>query len=737
MASIIPGFEYDIFISYRQKDNKGGRQGAPLSGATQFREAGWVSEFVEALKTELESTFKEDISIYFDENPHDGLLETHSVDKSLEGKLKCLIFIPIISQTYCDSRCYAWQNEFCVFNKGAKEDKFGRDIRLVSGNVASRILPIKIHDLDPDDKILLENELGGVLRSIEFIYKSAGVNRPLRAHEEHPQDNINKTFYRDQINKVANAIKEIITAIKDPDRQIADISEGAYKSETLKQVSSRTKVVAESVLLMALIVLGILFIPKLCKSSGHVEKSVAVLPFENLSGNKEDDWFGEAMTDETIMQLYKIKELVVRSRTSVMQYKETSKTIPVIGKELNVNYLIEGSIQRIENQVRISVNLVNALTDNHLWGETYERKWEDISSLQSIIAKQIAEKLETVLTPEEKAQIEKAPTNNPIAYNSYLQGRFFWNKRTTEALKKSIEYFSTSVKEDPQYALAYAGLADAYSILAWWGWYPRIEGYSKAKEYALKALDIDKDLSDAHAILGTLLCWSDWKWDEAAKELKLAVELNPNNANAHQYYSELLDIIRNNNDARLEINKAMELDPFSTAINATSALYFFNEGKFEEALNTYKKTLEINPGFIHAYLMQFEIYIKQQGNDFKAAEAIQKYMLGDSLTMPVANILKEEYNKSGINGILTWLIGWQQNNPAADLYVAKWYAMLGKKKESLECLKKVIELHSSEIPGTNLYPDEIPRIYNSPNFDNLHSEPEFQAILKKMGLSGY
>jgi hypothetical protein len=199
MASLLPCYEYDIFISYRQKDNK---------------HDGWVTEFVDELRGELEATFKEDISIFFDENPNDGLLETHSVDKSLEGKLKCLIFIPIISQTYCDPKSFAWQHEFCAFNKFAKEDKYGRDIRLVGGNVASRILPVKIHDLDPEDKTLLKYELGGVLRCIEFIYKSAGVNRPLRVNEDHPHDNLNKTYYCDQINKVANAIKEIITAIK-------------------------------------------------------------------------------------------------------------------------------------------------------------------------------------------------------------------------------------------------------------------------------------------------------------------------------------------------------------------------------------------------------------------------------------------------------------------------------------------------------------------------------------------
>ncbi len=206
MPSLIPGFEYDIFISYRQKDNKGEH---------------WVTHFVDALKTELEATFKEDVSIYFDENPHDGLLETHNVDKSLEGKLKCLIFIPIISQTYCDPKSFAWQHELCAFNKMAKEDQFGRDIKLRNGNVTSRIVPIKIHDLNPEDKALFENELGGVIRAIEFIFKSAGVNRPLRANEDHPHDNLNKTFYRDQINKLANATKEIIECLIHPEQGLS------------------------------------------------------------------------------------------------------------------------------------------------------------------------------------------------------------------------------------------------------------------------------------------------------------------------------------------------------------------------------------------------------------------------------------------------------------------------------------------------------------------------------------
>ncbi|TAL62846.1 MAG: hypothetical protein EPN88_12835, partial [Bacteroidetes bacterium] len=364
MASIVPGYEYDIFISYRQKDNKGDR---------------WVSEFVETLKTELESTFKEEISVYFDINPHDGLLETHDVGASLKEKLKCAVFIPIISQTYCDPKCFAWQHEFIAFNKMTHDDLFGRDIKLSNGNVASRILSIKINDLDLEDKTLLENELGGVLRSIEFIYKSSGVNRPLRP-TDNPEKNLNKTYYRDQINKVANAIKEIITAIKKHNQEDGKISKEEIKLKPDKQKNLKPKIIIISTIILTLIIMGYFLIPKLSKSSASTEKSIAVLPFENMSDDKEHSWFGDAMTDEIIMQLYKIKEFIVRSRTSVMQYKGTAKTSPLIGRELNVNYLIGGSAQKFQDQIKIRVQLINVVTDTPIWGETFEGNWKDILS---------------------------------------------------------------------------------------------------------------------------------------------------------------------------------------------------------------------------------------------------------------------------------------------------------------------------------------------------------------------
>jgi TolB-like protein len=721
MASIISGYEYDIFISYRQKDNK---------------YDGWVTEFVDNLKRELEATFKEELSVYFDINPRDGLLETHDVDASLKEKLKCLIFIPVISQTYCDSKSFAWQNEFVAFNRMAKEDPFGRDIRLASGNVASRILPVKIHDLDPEDKTLIENELGGIIRSIDFIYKSPGVNRPLRAIEDHPKDNLNRIYYRDQINKLANAIKENITAIRKHNQQVGEKPKEFIKTKTNKSKLLKPKIILASILVLAVIVLGYFFIPKIFKPPQPNVKSIAVLPLENMSDDKEHDWFGDAMTDEIITQLYKIKQFTVRSRTSIMQYKETKKPGSLIGKELKVNYLIEGSAQRFEDMVRIRVQLIYAATDNQLWGETYEAKWEDILTVQSEIARQIADKLQTVLTPEEKELIEKTPTKNLDAYNSYLQGRFFWNKRTREGIEKSLDYFGKSVAEDPDYALAYAGLADAYCILAWWGWYPRSEGYGRAKEFALKALSIDKNLSEAHATLGDVLCWNDWKWEEASKELKLATELNQNYATAHQYYSEILDIIGRNDEARLQINMALELDPFSTAFNATSALFYYNEGKITESLAACRKTLEINSDYIWAYWQSFYVYVRL-GEDLKAAEALRQFMLRDTLTVKIANYVTEVYGKSGMNGLLNWLIELQLKNPSANLYIAKWYAMLGKEEEALARLEKALKARLSEIPGANSLPDEIPRIFNSPDFDGLQSERRFKAIIKKMGLSEY
>ena len=706
MSSIISGYEYDIFISYRQKDNK---------------HDGWVTEFVDNLKGEIESTFKEEISIYFDINPSDGLLETHDVAESLKDKLKCLVFIPIISRTYCDPNCFAWEYEFKAFVEQASKDQFGLKLKLPNGNVVNRVLPVRIYELDTNDIKLCEFILGGVLRSVDFIYKSAGVNRPLNP-SDNSHDNLNKTYYRDQINKVANSIKEIITSIGQHFPQKEEAPKEAFKPILFPRESNKTKIIVPTVIALVLLVLAYFLIPTLSKPKEQFEKSVAVLPFANLSNDPEQEYFSDGIVEAILDHLFKIGELKVTSGTSTKRYKSTELSVKEIGRELGVSSILEGSVQKIGNNVRITAQLIDSRTDVHLWSEIYDRNISDIFSIQSEVAQSVARELKATLTSKEKGQIEKNQTSSVIAYNLYLQGRFFWNKRTEEEQKKSIEFFEKSVALDPNYALAYAGMADAYFILTWRGWLPNPEGYIRAKGFALQALEIDNNLAEAHTSLGWLLFWSEWKWEEARKELNRAIELNPNYANAHQAYSELLDILRQDKAAREQLNLALELDPLSPAMNGLNGLHYYNEGKLKESLEACHRLAEIDLyNSQGVYWQYFRIYLRN-GEDLKAIEALQKLMPGNAMT------IKEVYYKSGINGIFNYLIE-SEINKSTNYFrtLASLYAKLDKKEEELSWLEKAFKENLTNLPEIN----------NNPDFDNVRSEPRYQAIIKKMSLSEY
>jgi TolB-like protein len=711
MSSIIEGYNYDIFISYRQKDNKGDR---------------WVSEFVEALKTELESTFKEEISVYFDINPHDGLLETHDVDGSLKEKLKCLIFIPIISRTYCDPKSFAWEHEFKAFVEEASQDQFGLKVKLPNGNVTSRVLPVRIYDLDTTDIKLCQSVLGGVLRGVDFKYEEPGVNRPLKPDDDE-KINLNKTKYRNQINKVANAIKEVITSTGQFGQNHEEVKKEIPKPISVPQKNNRTKIIIGSIIALVLIILCFFLIPNLFNSEERLEKSIAVLPFVNLSNDPEQEYFSDGVVEAILNHLFKVGELKVISSTSTKRYKNTELSLKEIAKELGVSSILEGSVQKIGNNVRITTQLIDSRNDVHLWSETYDKDLSDIFLIQTEVAQNVARELKATLTSDEKAQIEKSQTKNPEAYNLYLQGRFHMSKRTEEELNKSVEYFEKAVAADPDYALAYAGLADAYFLMTWWRFIPWVEGYARAKEYVLRALDIDKGLAEAHTVLGGILYWRDWNFEEARKELLLAIELNPNHGPTHQYYSELLDILGQIDEAHLQINIALKLDPFFFMYHSMSAMYYYNEAKLKESLGEYQVVNELNPVNSPGLRGMFNIYIKQ-GEDIKAVETLQKIMLLDTLTAKNATVVKEIYNNSGINGLLNFLIELELKKSRPSFYtLAVRYAMQEKNEEALDWLEKGLEENDPNIL----------RINSNPDFDILRSEPRFQAMIKKMGLSGY
>ena len=548
MASLITGYEYDIFISYRQKDNK---------------YDGWVTEFVDNLKKELEATFKDEISVYFDINPHDGLLETHNVDESLKEKLKCLVFIPVISQTYCDPKSFAWQHEFCAFNKMAKEDQFGRDIKLASGNVASRILPVKIHDLDPEDKSLLENELGGDLRGIEFIYKSAGVNRPLRANEDHPHDNLNKTYYRDQINKVANAVKEIIAALKKPSSGDELTEEKVFTAKPAPQRRLNKKTISWSLVILALLVLGYIFIPKLFKTKEPVERSIAVLPFRNLSADTAQAYFCDGIREEILFHLQKIDAFSVRSRTSADHYRNTDKNSAVIGNELNVNYLVEGSIESEGTELRIWVQLIDAMTDEHVWAGNYTKEKIKVFSLQSEIAQRIASELKVILSPQEIEEIDRQPTENVEAYQAYLQGRYYAGQPhfTLSNWYMALENFQKAVDIDTTFGLAYAELARTHARLRYLRQDLSDARLEMADQAAKKALQYDSEEPRVHLALGYYYLFAYRDEKNALEHLEIAEKGMPN-------------------DVEILLEKADIVLP---------------QGKWEEAIHLLEKASQANP----------------------------------------------------------------------------------------------------------------------------------------------
>ncbi len=498
-------------------------------------------------------------------------------------------------------------------------------------------------------------------------------------------------------------------------------------SNVIKQSTSRGWKIStyiSGLVIVAFVVFYIIGNIKRSSDISKLEKSIAVLPFENLSSDEEQAYFGDAMTDEIIMQLQKIKKFRVISRTSTLQYKDSKPTIPQIGEELNVNFLVEGTVQRQGKHIRIRVQVIRAKNEDHMWSDTYDKEWKDIFDIQSNVAKQIAHELKTILSPEEIEQIEKKPTENLEAYDSYLLGRFYWNKRTEEGLKKSIEYFEQAIEINSNYALAYAGLADAYVVLAFWGYLPSQKAYLKAKEIALEAIEIDNNLAEAHASLGAIAHTFERKWQDAEKEFKRAIELNPNYTTARQWYAELLACTGQFKEAFVQIKKALELDPLSMITNYCNGWIYYYARQYDDAIIKHQKALEIDKNFIPSHTYIFWSYL-HQGMDIEAIEKLQEIMSMDTLTVKYVKVVGDIYEKSGIEGVLHLLIDLELTGATPNaISLSRYYAMLGEKEQAFGWLDKHYERG----------PEGWEYLKIDPALDNLRTDPRFIELLKKMGL---
>src|SRR5258708_775382 len=455
-------------------------------------------------------------------------------------------------------------------------------------------------------------------------------------------------------------------------------------------------------------------------------KSIAVLPFDNLSRDPDNAYFAEGVQDEILTRLAKVADLKVISRTSTQRFKSAPDNLPQIAKQLGVMHILEGSVQKANDQVRVNVQLINALTDAHLWADTYDRKLTDIFAVETEIAKTVADVLQAKLTGSEQHVIAARPTATTEAHQLYLKGRFFWNKRTGNDLKKSIDYFQQAIAADPNYALAYAGIADAYVFLPGYTAGAPRDCYPKAMAAAKKALELDDTLPEAHTTLALAIWYYDFDFSQANREFQRAIELNPNYATGHQQYgNNTLSALGRLDDAIAEGKRAVELDPLSLVINADLGMNYYYARRYDEAITQLRKTLEMDPGYYYAHVDLGQVLAAKRA----FGEAISEYQKARALNDDpfVLGLLCHAYASSG-NKTEALKILDQLKEVSGQRYVSLYsfaivYLALDDKQEALRWLEQSYQDRAGA---------DIGWIRVDSLLDPLHGDPGFEALAEKI-----
>lgn len=456
------------------------------------------------------------------------------------------------------------------------------------------------------------------------------------------------------------------------------------------------------------------------------ERSVIVLPFVNMSNDSEQEYFSDGLTEELIANLSKLNEMRVISRTTSMQYKGSKKDIKTIRKETSVNYIMEGSVRKHGNNLRITAQLLDANEDVHLWAETFRGTVDDIFDIQEMVSEKIVEALRIQLTKDEQVMLEKRYTDDIGAYQLYLKGRHFWKQRNEEGLKSAIGYFEKALEKDPEYALAWAGLADTYSIMGEYTNISRRELYPKQMAAVNKALEIDSRLSEAHVSLGISLMLNEWDWKNAEKEFKLGIELNPKYANGRHWYAELLLFLGRTEEAFREISLAVELDPVSQGILKDKGIFYYYTGQYNNAIDMATMTLELDRNFVPAYRLLSLAYQGMKMYDEAIAENRRwgelngnKIKTDVSLAEIYALAGRKEDSKKLIDKIEGKKLSANDYRGMAQVYVA-----LGENDTAFMWLEKSYQHHEESLCSLKIDPKMSP----------LRIDPRFNSMLRKIGL---
>jgi TolB-like protein/Flp pilus assembly protein TadD len=455
---------------------------------------------------------------------------------------------------------------------------------------------------------------------------------------------------------------------------------------------------------------------------------VAVLPFADLSHNKDQEYFCDGMTDDIITKLSRLGELKVISRTSVMRFKNTEKDIREVGQELNVATVLEGSIRKAGENIRVNAQLIDVEDGFTLWADSYDRELKDIFAVQSDIGEKISDALKAKLSPADKKEIKKKPTLNLEAYNLYLKGNYFFQKATTESIQKSIEYFHEAIKKDPEFALAHTGIANYYNFLGYYDYLSPKETFPRAMEAVEKALKIDENTGEAHSALAATKLLYEWNWEEAEKESLRAIELSPGYAWSYSWYSHLLAITGRFTEAIREAKKVTKLDPFSVRVNLVPGGMFYMSRQFEKAIEAHNRAVEIEPNspFPYFFLAYAYAAASRYENALEAAEKALKLSGGKHpvmiATMGYIYALLGKRNEA--ESVLKELSGLPKKSYIPPHAVASIHLELGRIDETFKWLEKAYEVRDHWMYLFKIHP----------MWDSIRPDPRYKALLKKMGL---
>jgi len=452
---------------------------------------------------------------------------------------------------------------------------------------------------------------------------------------------------------------------------------------------------------------------------------VAVLPFTNISMDPADEYFADGMTEEMISSVSKIKGLRVIARTSVMRYKETRKPIAEIGRELNVGSILEGSVRKAGDKIRITVQFVETLNEEPKWSQDYDREIRDVFAIQSDIAHNVAEALREYVLGGAPAGEERRATSSPEAYINYLRGRQLWNKRTEESLKKAIDFFEEALKHDRNYAQAYTGLADSYATLAFLEFMPPHNAYPKAKEAVERALALDAQLAEAHTSLGLIKFQYHWDWMRAETEFREAIRLNPNYAPAHHFFADYLKAMGRFDEALAEIKKAQELDPLSLAINTGVGHVLYLSGQYDQAIEQYRKAVELDPNFMVTHAWFGRPYLEKGMFTEAISELETAVELSSESTLALAMLghgLASAGRREEALNILENLKERSRSRYIPSYWIAVIYNGFRDREQTVAWMRKAFDERSSWLVWSNV----------EPRFAWLRDDPDFAALMQEM-----